>query len=101
MEYVSFRLEKNVLRQIDRGMKESHYSTKSDFLRDAVREKLKKLEKEKAEQKAWEALFAMRGKFKGLGKAQTEEEWQELREKAGEEFMEYAKKQFASGKKYV
>lgn len=40
--------------------------------------------KEKRKKKAWEALFAARGIFKGMGKAKTEEEWQEWRKEFSE-----------------
>lgn len=78
MEYVSFRLDTSILKQIERGMKEFHYSTKSDFLRDAVREKLRCLEEEKARKKGWEALFAARGAFKD--QAMSDEEFYKKRE---------------------
>lgn len=95
MDYVSFRLGKPVLKQIEKGMKEFHYATKSDFLRDAVRAKLRQLEEERARKQAWQALYAARGIFKGQGKAKTDEEFRKLTEKAGEEFIELLEKKFA------
>lgn len=93
MHYVSFRLEESVLKQIEKGIKEFNYNTKSDFLRDAIREKLKQLEEER--RKEWQALFALRGAFKGKGKAKTDEEFRKLREKAGEEYIRMLEKKFA------
>jgi Arc/MetJ-type ribon-helix-helix transcriptional regulator len=95
MEYVSFRLGKPVLKQIEKGMKEFHYNTKSDFLRDAVRTKLKELAEEREKKNAWKALYAARGIFKGKGKAKTDEEFYKLREKAGKEFMDILEKRFS------
>ena len=86
MEYVSFKLDKPVVKQMERGIKEFHYSTRSDFLRDAVRTKLRQLEDERAKKQAWKALYAARGIFKGKGKAKTDEEFRKLREEAGEKF---------------
>ncbi|MFH1256969.1 MAG: ribbon-helix-helix domain-containing protein [Candidatus Diapherotrites archaeon] len=94
MEYVSFKLEKNVLEQIDRDMKAFHYSTRSDFFREAVREKLKSLGEDKERKKAFKALYATRGIFKGKGKSKTDEEFRALREEAGKEFMEILGKRF-------
>ena len=76
-----------------KGIKEFNYNTKSDFLRDAIREKLKQLEGER--RKKWQTLFALRGAFKGKGKAKTDEEFRKLREKAGEEYIRMLEKKFA------
>ncbi|MFH1588189.1 MAG: ribbon-helix-helix domain-containing protein [Candidatus Diapherotrites archaeon] len=94
MEYISFRTDKNVLRQIEKGMKEFHYSTKSDFLRDAVRTKLQMLEENRAKKKAWQALYSARGIFKGQGKAKTEEEWHKWRMEYGEKLAEELAKKY-------
>ena len=99
MEYISFRLEKAIVKQIEKVLKEFHYSTKSDFLRDAIREKLKKLEEERERKKAWKALYAARGILKGKGKAKTDEEWYKLREEAGKELIEYYEKKFGLNRK--
>ena len=95
MEYVSFKLDKPVMKQIEKGIKEFHYSTKSDFLRDAVRTKLQLLEEEREKKKAWQALYAARGIFKGKGKAKTDEEFRKLTEKAGEEYIKMLENKFA------
>ncbi len=94
MEYISFRVDKPVLRQIEKGIKEFHYNTKSDFLRDAIRTKLQELEENRKRKKAWKALYAARGIFKGKGKAKTDEEFRKLREEAGKEFFEEMEKRF-------
>lgn len=99
MEYVSLKLDAQVLREVERGMKEFHYNTRSDFLRDAIREKLMLLENKRAEKKGWEALFAARGIFKGKGKAKTDEEWYKFREEASKEMMEYYDKKFGLSQK--
>ncbi len=98
MEYVSFKLDKPVLKQIEKGIKEFHYSTKSDFLRDAVRTKLQQLEEDRAKKKAWDALFAARGVLKGQGKAKTDEEFRKITEKAAEEYIEKLEKKFSAQK---
>lgn len=46
MENVSIKLEKNFLRVIEEVMKRNNYSTKTEFLREALRDKIKELEKE-------------------------------------------------------
>ncbi len=93
MEYVSFRLDKPVLEKMERGMREFHYSSKSDFLRDAVRTKLQQLEGEKAKKQAWKALYEARGIFKG--KAKTDEEFRKLTEAAAEKYIGMLEKKLA------
>ncbi|HLC36837.1 MAG TPA: hypothetical protein VJK05_04500 [archaeon] len=75
-------------------MKEFNYSTKTEFIRDSIRDKLKQLAEEREKKKAWQALYAARGIFKGQGKAKTDEEFRKLTEKAGEEFLEMLEKRF-------
>ena len=86
MEHISIKLEGAVARQIERGSREFNYSTKTEFIRDAIRSKLKELEEERAKKKAWKALFAARGIFKGRGKAKTDEEWYKWRMENSEKF---------------
>ncbi len=95
MENLSLKLEKPMARQIRRDMKDFRYATKTEFIRDAIRDKLRLNEEERKRKNGWEALFAARGILKGKGKAKTDEEFRKLTEKAGEEFMEILKKRFA------
>ncbi len=93
MEHISIKLEENIARQIDRGMRDFNYTTKTEFIRDAIRCRLKELEEERSKSRAWEALFAARGIFKGKGKTKTDEEWYKWRKENGEKFAkELAKK---------
>lgn len=94
MENICLRLDSALSKQIARDMKEFRYSTKTEFIREAIRSKLKELEEEKAKKRAWRALFAARGILKGKGKAKTDEEFRALKEKAGEEFFKELEKRF-------
>ena len=88
---LTLRIEKSLLKVMETDMKEFHYPTKSDFLREAIREKHLKLEEERRKSVAWDKLLALRGKFKGKGK--SEEEYRRIREEVGEKLMrEYATK---------
>ncbi|MBU0635983.1 hypothetical protein KKE06_03075 [Candidatus Micrarchaeota archaeon] len=75
-------------------MAEFNYSTKTEFIRDSIRDKLKLLEEERKKKMAWEALFAARGALKGKGKAKTDEEFRKIKEKAGEEIIKHYEKKF-------
>jgi len=95
MEHISIQLESAIAKQIEKDMKEFRYSTKTEFIRDAIRTKLKELDEERIKKRAWQALYAARGIFKGKGKAKTDEEFRKLTEKAGEEYIEMLEKKFA------
>jgi Arc/MetJ-type ribon-helix-helix transcriptional regulator len=94
MENISIKLESAVARQIERDMKEFRYSTKTEFIRDSIRAKLKENDAERAKKNAWKALFAARGIFKGKGKAKTEEEWYKWRMEYGEKLAEELAKKY-------
>ena len=95
MQNLSIKLEDVIAKQIERDMREFNYSTKTEFIRESIRDKLKQLAAEREKKKAWQALVAARGIFKGQGKAKTDEEFRKLTEKAGEEFIEMLEKRFA------
>ena len=46
MEIISLKLENELLKEIDQSLSKHRYSTRTEFIRDAIREKLSDLEKE-------------------------------------------------------
>jgi len=44
MENVSLKLERNFLNAIEKVMRKHNYTTKTEFIREAVRDKIRKLE---------------------------------------------------------
>jgi len=44
MKNVSLKLERNFLEAIEKVMKKHNYMTKTEFIREAIREKIRKLE---------------------------------------------------------
>ena len=44
MENVSLKLEKNFLHAIEKIMKKHNYMTKTEFIRESIRDKIRKLE---------------------------------------------------------
>jgi Arc/MetJ-type ribon-helix-helix transcriptional regulator len=82
MEQVCIRLEDDFLLVMERMMKRHRYATKTEFIREAVREKLKNLERE-------EALSNARKLF-GTSKHKTSDE--ELHEAGDEAFKQLEKK---------
>ncbi len=79
MEAISLKLENEFLHDIKKTMKKHRYTTKTEFIREAIRDKIKDLEKEEAFKKL-ESHF---GKFKG--KKTTYKQEREVREKVGKE----------------
>ena len=47
MESVSIKFDENVMKNMDSAKKNNNYSTRTEFIREAVRDKLTELEKEK------------------------------------------------------
>ncbi|MCX6804289.1 MAG: ribbon-helix-helix domain-containing protein [Candidatus Diapherotrites archaeon] len=89
---LTVRIEKPLIKVMETDMKEFHYSTKSDFLREAIREKHLKLEEERRKNAAWDKLFSMRGKLKHKGTG-TWEEYRQIREElADKKFAEFEKR---------
>ena len=74
LEAISLKLEKNLLNEIDQKITKHRYSTRTEFIRDAIREKLSELEKQ-------ELLNAV-SKLRGISKRKTtDEQLHEARER--------------------
>lgn len=84
MQVISLKLGSNLLQDIDSSLKKNGYSTRTEFIREAIRERLNDLEREKA-------LKNLK-KYFGAGaskKQTTEEELDRIRDKV---FRKHAKK---------
>lgn len=46
MEHISLKLEENFLKAIEAVMKKNNYMTKTEFVREAIRDKIRKLEEQ-------------------------------------------------------
>jgi metal-responsive CopG/Arc/MetJ family transcriptional regulator len=79
METICLKMEENMLKDMDNALKNNWYSTRTEFIREAIRDKLSEIEKEEAIKK----LAAMRGALKGQRKTNLTEE--QVREKVGRE----------------
>ncbi|MEM2139122.1 MAG: ribbon-helix-helix domain-containing protein [Candidatus Woesearchaeota archaeon] len=62
METISLKIENSILKEIDQKLNKFRYSTRTEFIRDAIRQKLIELEKEEAIRK----LSGYKGKFKSI-----------------------------------
>lgn len=94
MDNICVRLDSNLSKRIELDMKEFNYSTKTDFIRDAIRTKVQALDEQREKRKAWNALYAARGAFKGIVKKRTPEEEKEFEKKVDEELRAHFEKKF-------
>ncbi|MFH1506390.1 MAG: ribbon-helix-helix domain-containing protein [archaeon] len=79
MEAVCVKFDENLLRKMEEVMKENNYVTKTEFIRDAIRDKITGLNKNKA--------IAVFEKYFGTAKTHTsDEELHVIREKVSREF---------------
>lgn len=83
MEVISLKMEKNLLKEIDSKLTEHRYATRTEFIRDAIREKLSELEKI--------SLLKEVDKLRGISKKKTTDK--ELQE-AGELAFKQLEKKF-------
>lgn len=85
MESVSLKLENEFLNLIERTMKKHNYSTKTEFIREAIRDKIDELEKK-------EALARLQKMYGASKRKTTDEELHRAGEKAFEELERQFKK---------
>ena len=78
MEPVTVKFEDDFLREIEKLMKKHRYATKAEFIREAIREKIKQLEKEELLQRVDKLFSSSRHKT-------TDEQLHTAGEKAFEE----------------
>lgn len=74
METISLKMEKDFLNKMEAAMKQANYATKTEFIREAIREKMQKQREEQIDRE-------LRKHF-GILKTQTSDE---KRERIGEE----------------
>jgi Arc/MetJ-type ribon-helix-helix transcriptional regulator len=64
METITLKMEKEMVKEIDSKLKENRYSTRTEFIRDAVRHKLSQMEKELIFKRLEQAKGSLKGKAK-------------------------------------
>jgi len=78
METVSIKLEENIAKDLEKAMKRNHYMTKTEFIREAIRDKMKDLEKE-------EMLLRVKKMYGASKRRTTDKQLHEAGEKAFED----------------
>jgi metal-responsive CopG/Arc/MetJ family transcriptional regulator len=80
METITIKLDENMLENIDKSLKKHNFSTRTEFIRDALREKLERM----TQQEKIDLFLSLRGSVK---RKHTDEELEVLREKAVRELV--------------
>ena len=81
METVSIKFEEDFLKHVEKAMKKHNYSTKTEFIREAIRDKLTDLEKQEYLFRALSLYGAGKKKHRHL----TDQDIHKAREKAAKE----------------
>jgi Arc/MetJ-type ribon-helix-helix transcriptional regulator len=90
MDVLTVRLDDNISKKIEVILKEFNYSTKTDFVREAIRTKVIEMEEQRNKKEALKNLEKYFGAFKT---GRTIEENNILIRQAGKEFIrDFAKK---------
>ena len=87
MEIVSIRFQEDILKRIDENLALHNYNSRTEFIRDAVRDKLNSMNKDE--------LIDEFLKFRGSAKAKTSfEQNQETKRNVSKELMSELEKRF-------
>lgn len=73
METISFKLQENILKKVDKFLELFNFSTRTEFIREAIREKLEKLDTK--------VFMAKLSEYKGSAKTSiSDKELEKIRE---------------------
>lgn len=78
MEAISLKLENEFLKDIEKSMKKHRYTTKTEFIREAIRDKIKDLERE-------EALIRLEKVYGASKRKTTQKQLEKAKDKAFED----------------
>ena len=87
METVTVKFQEDVLGRVDAAIAEHNFNSRTEFIREAVRDKLVELSREDL----LKEFLKFRGKAK---KKTTDGHRQKVKEEAGRELMAYLEKKF-------
>jgi metal-responsive CopG/Arc/MetJ family transcriptional regulator len=79
METISLKMNNNLLKDIDKILKKHRYSTRTEFIREAIRQKLTELEKK-------ELLKAVAKVHGSIKRKTTDKQLHEAREQLAKEY---------------
>ena len=80
METISLKMDKALLKEIDRELPKNRYSTRTEFIRDAIRSKLSELEKR-------ELLKEVKRLYGASKRRTTDEQLHKVRERLADKYL--------------
>ena len=87
MQVVSIKFQEPILEKIDKSIIKNNFNSRTEFIREAVRDKLTELEKE--------TLLKKFIGYKGKGKTKTtDKEWRRVREEYSKEVLDELERRF-------
>jgi metal-responsive CopG/Arc/MetJ family transcriptional regulator len=89
LEVVTVKFQDDILKRIDESIEKHNFNSRTEFIREAVRDKLANLTKEELIEK----FLSFRGK---ANKKTTIEENRKTREEVGRELMDVLEKRFTA-----
>ncbi len=92
METISLKIDENINKKISSLMKEFGFSTKTEFIREAIRKNISSYELEQKRKEQWDKLLNMKGAFKGKTREMSDEEFRKTKEQVANKILnEYEK----------
>ena len=87
MQTITFKLNDDILRKVDQSLAFFNFSTRTEFIRDAIRDKIEQLEAE--------AFMRKLAHYKGSAKTKhADKEFRRIRDKVSEQYMNELEKKF-------
>ncbi len=71
METICLKIDENVLKNVDKSIKNHNYSTRTEFIREAIRDKIIELEKHKITEKEMREMLKAVDRLHGISKRKT------------------------------
>ena len=90
MDVLTVRLDDNISKKIEVILKEFNYSTKTDFVREAIRTKVIEMEEQRNKKEALKNLEKYFGSFKGKSIV-SDDEFDKKRDQLAKEFAKTLK----------
>jgi Arc/MetJ-type ribon-helix-helix transcriptional regulator len=87
METISLKIDDGMSKKISSVMKEFNFSTKTEFIREAIRKNISNYELEQKRKEQWDKLLNLKGKFKGKTREMSDQEFRKIKENVAEKIL--------------
>jgi metal-responsive CopG/Arc/MetJ family transcriptional regulator len=87
METISLKIDDGMSKKISSVMKEFNFSTKTEFIREAIRKNISNYELEQKRKEQWDKLLNLKGKFKGKTREMSDQEFRKIKKNVAEKIL--------------